>query len=406
MKKDSCCTLGEQCPYAHNVFEYWLHPTRYRTQMCNDGESCRRKICFFAHKEEELRVPETKPFVAPEMLASAAANMASMDRLMEDTSMAQVVPQPDIMFYQPRMSWESVRQSQDWGPVPMPRNIEETRRSLGLASSDSRAFLDAQFMQSENSSGSVELEDTKYDDQSSLNQEKFIIDKVTGMMTEEKISAQQAAIILQQLLPQASVERLKMALRGSGVGQQGSPHSGKCEGSLPASPVLQSLGPERMVPIEHLAALQAISSGFGKVDQRTANIEDEKYSIGSSRSSFDAMRTSLEARRDCPNSYLANALENDIGSEYGYKVPAAAYPQFWTSSNPMSSDQDRPDFIQTTRKSTGSIGNRLSSSFGGDLAHQFGRVSVGERKGNTRNSLQHEENAFDPFVSSLFRSVE
>ena len=23
------CHRGDQCPYAHNVFEYWLHPTRY-----------------------------------------------------------------------------------------------------------------------------------------------------------------------------------------------------------------------------------------------------------------------------------------------------------------------------------------------------------------------------------------
>ena len=23
------CIRGERCPYAHNVFEYWLHPTRW-----------------------------------------------------------------------------------------------------------------------------------------------------------------------------------------------------------------------------------------------------------------------------------------------------------------------------------------------------------------------------------------
>lgn len=28
MKKDGVCVRGELCPYAHNVFEYWLHPTR------------------------------------------------------------------------------------------------------------------------------------------------------------------------------------------------------------------------------------------------------------------------------------------------------------------------------------------------------------------------------------------
>lgn len=55
-KKGSQCPRGEGCPYAHNVFEFWLHPSRYRTQLCNDGSNCRRKVCFFAHALEELRV--------------------------------------------------------------------------------------------------------------------------------------------------------------------------------------------------------------------------------------------------------------------------------------------------------------------------------------------------------------
>ena len=28
MKAGGGCARGELCPYAHNVFEYWLHPTR------------------------------------------------------------------------------------------------------------------------------------------------------------------------------------------------------------------------------------------------------------------------------------------------------------------------------------------------------------------------------------------
>ncbi|PSC69922.1 Zn-finger CCCH type [Micractinium conductrix] len=72
MKKTGACIRGEKCPYAHNVFEYWLHPTRYRTQLCNDGPTCRRGICFFAHSLEELRVPACKPYVSPEALARAS----------------------------------------------------------------------------------------------------------------------------------------------------------------------------------------------------------------------------------------------------------------------------------------------------------------------------------------------
>lgn len=76
-KKEGTCIRGDNCPYAHNVFEYWLHPTRYRTQLCNDGSKCRRHICFFAHSLEELRVPSVKPFVPPDALAAATTAAAA-----------------------------------------------------------------------------------------------------------------------------------------------------------------------------------------------------------------------------------------------------------------------------------------------------------------------------------------
>lgn len=75
--QDGTCIRGDNCPYAHNVFEYWLHPTRYRTQLCNDGPNCRRRICFFAHTLDQLRVPASKPYVSPEVLAAATAAAAS-----------------------------------------------------------------------------------------------------------------------------------------------------------------------------------------------------------------------------------------------------------------------------------------------------------------------------------------
>lgn len=55
LKEESGCPRGELCPFAHNVFECWLHPTRYRTQLCNEPASCKRKVCFFAHTVDELR---------------------------------------------------------------------------------------------------------------------------------------------------------------------------------------------------------------------------------------------------------------------------------------------------------------------------------------------------------------
>ncbi|KAG2586430.1 zinc finger CCCH domain-containing protein 2-like [Panicum virgatum] len=50
------CKRGDACDFAHGVFECWLHPARYRTQPCKDGTACRRRVCFFAHTPDQLRV--------------------------------------------------------------------------------------------------------------------------------------------------------------------------------------------------------------------------------------------------------------------------------------------------------------------------------------------------------------
>ncbi|CAL9049913.1 zinc finger CCCH domain-containing protein 20-like [Musa acuminata AAA Group] len=50
------CRLGDACDLAHGVFETWLHPARYRTQPCKDGTACSRRVCFFAHTPEQLRI--------------------------------------------------------------------------------------------------------------------------------------------------------------------------------------------------------------------------------------------------------------------------------------------------------------------------------------------------------------
>ncbi|KAG2448986.1 hypothetical protein HYH02_005740 [Chlamydomonas schloesseri] len=55
VKAKKTCPLGDACGYAHNVFEHWLHPSRYKTRLCSFGRNCNRSICFFAHSAEELR---------------------------------------------------------------------------------------------------------------------------------------------------------------------------------------------------------------------------------------------------------------------------------------------------------------------------------------------------------------
>ena len=53
--RKGACRRGDVCEYAHGVFECWLHPAQYRTRLCKDGVGCTRRVCFFAHTNEELR---------------------------------------------------------------------------------------------------------------------------------------------------------------------------------------------------------------------------------------------------------------------------------------------------------------------------------------------------------------
>ncbi|KAJ6842374.1 putative zinc finger CCCH domain-containing protein 2 [Iris pallida] len=64
--RKGCCKRMDACEYAHGVFECWLHPARYRTQPCKDGTACRRRVCFFAHTPDQLRVLPQSPKSAVE----------------------------------------------------------------------------------------------------------------------------------------------------------------------------------------------------------------------------------------------------------------------------------------------------------------------------------------------------
>lgn len=55
--KKGYCRKGLTCELAHGLFESWLHPHRYRTKRCKDGVNCNRRVCFFAHRNEEIRLP-------------------------------------------------------------------------------------------------------------------------------------------------------------------------------------------------------------------------------------------------------------------------------------------------------------------------------------------------------------
>jgi hypothetical protein len=55
--KRGICLRGDGCPYSHGVYECWLHPAKYKTQLCKEGPRCSRPVCFFAHTVADLRQP-------------------------------------------------------------------------------------------------------------------------------------------------------------------------------------------------------------------------------------------------------------------------------------------------------------------------------------------------------------
>ncbi|KAK4783514.1 hypothetical protein SAY86_007888 [Trapa natans] len=77
--RKGACRRGDMCEYAHGVFECWLHPAQYRTRLCKDGMSCARRVCFFAHTEQELRpLYVSTGSAVPSPRSVAASGAASM----------------------------------------------------------------------------------------------------------------------------------------------------------------------------------------------------------------------------------------------------------------------------------------------------------------------------------------
>ncbi|KAJ6808157.1 zinc finger CCCH domain-containing protein 24-like [Iris pallida] len=95
--RKGACRRGDLCEYAHGVFECWLHPAQYRTRLCKDGMSCNRRVCFFAHTNEELRplyMSTGSAVPSPRSSASAAMDMAVAMGLMPSSpsSVSAVMP--------------------------------------------------------------------------------------------------------------------------------------------------------------------------------------------------------------------------------------------------------------------------------------------------------------------------
>lgn len=101
--KKGVCAKNDSCEYAHGVFESWLHPAQYRTRLCKDETGCSRKVCFFAHKPEELRPlyastgsaipsPKASPVGSMDMSTLSPLALGSSSMLLPGTSTPPMSP--------------------------------------------------------------------------------------------------------------------------------------------------------------------------------------------------------------------------------------------------------------------------------------------------------------------------
>ncbi|KAG6492240.1 hypothetical protein ZIOFF_047192 [Zingiber officinale] len=129
------CRNGDSCEYAHGVFESWLHPAQYRTRLCKDETGCNRRVCFFAHKPEELRtVNPSAASVTGMVLPSPRSSSPGLSSLDMATA---------LMLMQQPGSPMSPSASSPTSPWMNPSGGVKTPPSLQLPSSRLKASLSA-----------------------------------------------------------------------------------------------------------------------------------------------------------------------------------------------------------------------------------------------------------------------
>ncbi|KAL5723983.1 hypothetical protein ACHQM5_007308 [Ranunculus cassubicifolius] len=106
--RNGSCRKGDLCEYAHGVFEYWLHPARYRTRFCNAGMFCKRKVCFFAHSVHEIRPTTRHKCHCHSLMNGATGGVTSLG----ETSSSMILPHisiPSVTYEnQMEINWEEI----------------------------------------------------------------------------------------------------------------------------------------------------------------------------------------------------------------------------------------------------------------------------------------------------------
>ncbi|KAI3695805.1 hypothetical protein L1987_78807 [Smallanthus sonchifolius] len=104
------CGNGDACEYAHGVFESWLHPAQYKTRLCKDEVGCARKVCFFAHKVDELRplyASTGSAIPSPKSGFSSSMELGSMSPSQNSSPMALGTTPPMSPAISPANGWQT-----------------------------------------------------------------------------------------------------------------------------------------------------------------------------------------------------------------------------------------------------------------------------------------------------------
>ncbi|THU59250.1 hypothetical protein C4D60_Mb07t00160 [Musa balbisiana] len=142
--RKGACRRGDMCEYAHGVFECWLHPAQYRTRLCKDGTNCSRRVCFFAHTNDELRplyMSTGSAVPSPRASPSAMEMAAAMGYMPGSPSSVSAIMSPFTPPMSP--SANGVGQSSlAWPPSNVPMlnlpagNLQSSRLRSSLSARD------------------------------------------------------------------------------------------------------------------------------------------------------------------------------------------------------------------------------------------------------------------------------
>ncbi|GMH37480.1 hypothetical protein BSKO_05353 [Bryopsis sp. KO-2023] len=134
-RKGQTCPRGDNCPFTHSLFEYWLLPSRFKTQLCSKRGACRRAFCFFAHDESELREPPA-PEGGLSLAVERSARSSTLSSMPSGSTLSQYgFPTPRLDFNLPGASLSISdilmdeplpRENWDVGPLNMDKMIPES----------------------------------------------------------------------------------------------------------------------------------------------------------------------------------------------------------------------------------------------------------------------------------------